>query len=296
MDYRNIIGFLAGKVKPGPLSLTGAAFPGYSTYIEVRKGVSMARFDILFFDLDGTLLGPDHATISPRTLEALAAARQAGVRLSFATGRCLGLIEGIARQQPFDYAITSNGAAIYDLKANTQLFHHPFSPEEARQACLLADQYVDFFELFVNGEILLTEKAHAMTATRALPPWHKRYFWRSSLPPIGSISQFFDQGAKGLEKMGLFEVTSSIGSKALEVSPKGCTKGLGIRWLCQRIGIDIARAAAFGDGGNDVEMLRTVGCGVAMGNAGEAVKAAADCVTAPYDADGIALFIEQYVL
>ena len=276
----------------------------------------MANYDILFFDLDGTLLGPDHATVSPRSLAALNAARNAGVQLSFATGRCLGLIEGIARQQPFDYAVTSNGAAIYDLKENKQLFHHAFSPEEARLACQIIDRYVDFFELFVNGEILLTEKAHAVTATRALPPWHKRYFWRSSLPPIGSISQFFDQGAQGLEKinlvacdpaaiarirealtpLGLFEITSSIGSNALEVSPKGCSKGLGIRWLCAQKGIDIGRAAAFGDGGNDIEMLRTVGCGVDMGNAGEAVKAAARRVTAPYDQDGVAQFIEQYVL
>ncbi|MBQ9198438.1 MAG: Cof-type HAD-IIB family hydrolase [Clostridia bacterium] len=276
----------------------------------------MANYDILFFDLDGTLLGPDHATVSPRNLAALAAAQQAGARLSFATGRCLGLIEGIARQQPFDYAVTSNGAAIYDLKANKQIFHHAFSPDEARLACQIIDRHVDFFELFVNGEILLTEKAHAMTATRALPPWHKRYFWRSSLPPIGSIGQFFDQGAKGLEKinlvecdqdavarireeleaLGLYEVTSSIGSRALEVAPKGCSKGLGIRWLCERLGIDISRAAAFGDGGNDLEMLRTVGCGVAMGNAPEAVKAVADRVAAPYDQDGIAQFIEQYVL
>ena len=276
----------------------------------------MANFDILFFDLDGTLLAPDHATISPRNLAALAAARQAGVQLSFATGRCLGLIEGIARQQPFDYAVTSNGAAVYDLKENTQLFHHAFSPEDARLACQIIDRQADFFELFVNGEILLTEKAHGMTATRTLPPWHKRYFWRKSLPPIGSIAQFFDQGAQGLEKinlvecdpalvariretleaLGLFEVTSSIGSGALEVSPKGCSKGRSIRWLCAQKGIDIARAAAFGDGSNDMEMLRTVGCGVAMGNAGEAVKAAADRVTAPHDRDGVAQFIEQYVL
>ena len=276
----------------------------------------MANYDILFFDLDGTLLLPDHATVSPRTLAALTAAQKAGVRLSFATGRCLGLIEGVARQQPFDYAVTSNGAAIYDLKENKQLFHHPFSPEEARLACQIIDRHVDFFELFVDGEILLTEHAHALTATRQLPPWHKRYFWRSSLPPISSIEAFFDQGAQGLEKinlvecdpeainrireeltpLGLFEVTSSIGSGALEVSPKGCSKGMGIRWLCQRAGIDVSRAVAFGDGGNDVEMLRTAGCGVAMGNAPEAVKAAAKRVTAPNDQDGIALFIEQYVL
>ena len=58
----------------------------------------------------------------------------------------------------------------------------------------------------------------------------------------------------------------------------------------------LSRAAALGDGGNDIEMLKTVGCGVAMGNAGDTVRAAADIVTDAYDRDGVARIIEQYVL
>ena len=275
----------------------------------------MAAFDLLFFDLDGTLLLDDHATVSPRTIRALEEASRAGVRLSIATGRCLGLISEQVRKLPFDYAVTSNGAAVYDLKAGTQLYHHAFSPEEAMTACRIIDQHVDFFELFVNGEILLTEKAHAMTATRPLPPWHQRYFWRATLPPIASLAEYLRAGAQGLEKinlvscdpedvariqqelepLGLYEITSSIGRGALEVVPRGCSKGAAIRWLCSRLEIDLQRTAAFGDGGNDMEMLTTVGCGVAMGNAGEALCRAADAVTATNMEDGIALFIEQHV-
>lgn len=276
----------------------------------------MPRFDILFFDLDGTLLGPDHTTVSPRNQEALRAASAAGVKLSFATGRCLKIISPEAMALGLDYAVTSNGAAVYDLKQDKQLYHFPFPVEQAAAACRIIGSHIDFYELFVNGEILLGREEHDKTATRHLPPWHRRYFERHLMPVVESIDAFIQAGAPGLEKLNLvecdpadiacirdelealnlFELTTSLGRGALEAVPKGCTKGSAIRWLCNHLGIDIARSAAFGDGGNDREMLLTAGCGVAMGNAPEELKKAAACVTTPYDEDGIARFIEQYVL
>ena len=276
----------------------------------------MARFDILFFDLDGTLLGPDHAAVSPRNQAALRAASRAGVRLAFATGRCLDLISPEARSLPFDYAVTSNGTAVHDLRTGKRLLRRCFTPAEAGPACRAAARLVDFFELFADGQVRLLARDHAQLGTRPLPPWHEKYFADHPLPPLGTLAEYLAAGAPGLEKlnmnrcdpaalerlraeltpMGLYEVTASAGVGLLEVVPKGCTKGAGIRWLCESQGLDIRRTAAFGDGGNDLEMLQTVGCGVAMGNADNTLKAVADAVTAPYDRDGVAQFIEQYVL
>ena len=276
----------------------------------------MARFDILFFDLDGTLLGPDHIAVSPRNREALSAAACAGVRLAFATGRCLAMIPRENVGTPFDYAVTSNGVAIHDLRADQMLYRRAFTPEEARLACRATAQCVDFFELFVDGRIRLTDSDFARVDTRPLPIWHVDYFARHHDPSLGTLEDYLAAGAPGLEKInlnmcdpaalvrlrdllapsGLFEITTSAGAGVLEVVPRGCTKGAAIRRLCDHLGVDPARAAALGDGGNDIEMLKTVGCGVAMGNANEAVRAAADIVTDAYDRDGVARFIEQYVL
>lgn len=74
----------------------------------------------------------------------------------------------------------------------------------------------------------------------------------------------------------------------LEVMPKGVTKGTGLLAVCADAGIDPAQAVAFGDSYNDIPMLKAAGMGIAMGNAEDAVKEAADIVTDDCDHDGIA--------
>ena len=72
-----------------------------------------------------------------------------------------------------------------------------------------------------------------------------------------------------------------------DVIPMGGGKPEGVRAMCERFGFTLDEAVAFGDGGNDISMLQAVGTGVAMGNAGDNVKAAADYVTTGVDDDGI---------
>ena len=277
----------------------------------------MPRFDILFFDLDGTLLSPDHRTVSPQNQEALREVRTAGVRLAVATGRCLGMIPPEALRLGLDYAVTSNGAALYDLRQEGQIYSHPFPPEEAAKACGVIERYADFYELFVDGDVLLIRSPLAEAAGCAMPPWGKFYIERrGGLPPMTSIRSFVAEGAPGLEKinlidcprdklpqlqeellaMGLFDLSSSMSYGGLEVVPKTCSKGSAIRWLCGRLGIGMERCAAFGDSSNDRDMLAAVGCGVAMENAPDDLKTAATYLAPPYDQDGIARFIRQHVL
>ena len=79
----------------------------------------------------------------------------------------------------------------------------------------------------------------------------------------------------------------------LEVMPKGINKGTGLRAICADAGIDISQAIAFGDSFNDIFMIRDAGLGIAMGNAEEEVKQAADMVTDDCDSDGIATALEK---
>ena len=74
----------------------------------------MPNFSILFLDIDGTTIGRDHFTLSPHNREALLAAKAAGVILAMSTGRCLGIVPQQLFDVGFDYAITSNGAAVQD--------------------------------------------------------------------------------------------------------------------------------------------------------------------------------------
>jgi hydroxymethylpyrimidine pyrophosphatase-like HAD family hydrolase len=82
----------------------------------------------------------------------------------------------------------------------------------------------------------------------------------------------------------------------MQVLPLGASKGAGVSWLLNRLGVDPAACMALGDGENDLEMLQLVGLGVAMGNAVEAARAVADAATAANSADGVARAVERFVL
>jgi hydroxymethylpyrimidine pyrophosphatase-like HAD family hydrolase len=82
----------------------------------------------------------------------------------------------------------------------------------------------------------------------------------------------------------------------LQVLPLGASKGAGVAWLLNHLGLNPAGMLALGDGENDIEMLQLAAVGVAMGNAGAKVKGVADAVMASNDEDGVAQAIHEYVL
>jgi len=74
----------------------------------------------------------------------------------------------------------------------------------------------------------------------------------------------------------------------------GGGKDVGIRAICEHLGISQGETMAFGDGENDVSMIRYAHIGVAMGNASDFVKAQADFVAGDVDADGLAGAVEHF--
>ena len=275
----------------------------------------MRKYDILFLDIDGTLVQSDHKTISERTRAALRAAKEAGVKLVIATGRARKIMPEMVADLDFDYILSSNGAAVDDLHTGERVYFNHFDAEAARVAYDLIKDDMNFIEFFVDGGIGLSRAAWELVGHRNLPEWHEKYFATGDAPIYESEEAFLDAGAPGLEKIGLvrypkdvlakvhaklnatglFNATGSIKS-TIELNHKSCSKGVALKELCDRLGIDIARAAAMGDSGNDVAMIQAAGCGVAMGNAKPEVLVVADHVTASNDEDGVALFIENYVL
>lgn len=81
-----------------------------------------------------------------------------------------------------------------------------------------------------------------------------------------------------------------------DITRSGADKGNALRMLAAHEGLDISECIAFGDGGNDISILRAAGIGVAMGNAADGVKASADYVTTHIDDDGIANAFRHFEL
>ena len=90
-------------------------------------------------------------------------------------------------------------------------------------------------------------------------------------------------------------MADSIGI-GLELSPRDTSKGHGLERLCEHLNVPLTESMAVGDGGNDLEIMRTAGLAVAMGNAIPEVTALADAITDDCDHDGAAKAIEKYML
>lgn len=273
--------------------------------------------DIRLFltDLDGTLLRHDHLTVTPRTRSALTALRDAGVPLCACTGRVLCLLPPAVRELDFDYALTSNGASCVDLHTGETVFSAYIPAEQAERAWALLSRVNCMIEWFVGGDILMDRASYEQWPERVRAWWHREYFGAGKGVVVEDIRDFFAAGAPKLEKIsvmdlspevgplaiepmlaqGDFEVSSSLGNN-FEITSIRADKGLGLRRLCDHLGISPEQTIAFGDGGNDVKLLRAAGTGVAMGNALPIVRENADAVTLTNDEDGVAAYLEANLL
>ena len=274
----------------------------------------MPNYDILFLDMDGTLLNSSNEA-TEHTRRALKAAQDAGVKLVAASGRTLKILPPLIGELGFDYAAVSNGASIYDLRTGERVYHHDFNLEAARAMCEVLVEECDFIEFYADGEIQVSRASFERMKHRRIPAWHQKFFAENGTRVWESEMAFVQAGAPGLEKvalvcyeaevlarvrsrlepLGLFNLADSVVG-ALEINDKACSKGAALQDICRRMGIDVKRSAAVGDSMNDLSMILAAGCGVAMGNARQEIKAAADYITASNDEDGVAKFIEEKVL
>lgn len=79
-----------------------------------------------------------------------------------------------------------------------------------------------------------------------------------------------------------------------DITSSDADKSNGLARMAEFLGLDISETMAFGDGGNDISIIRKAGVGIAMGNAGDNVKAAADYITTSVDDDGIRNALRHY--
>lgn len=106
----------------------------------------------------------------------------------------------------------------------------------------------------------------------------------------GGIDRWLDEARTTFA--GRLFVTRSL-PYYVEVSTLEGTKSNALRFLCERWGVEPDRVLAFGDADNDIDMLRFVGHGVAVGGMNDEVRNAADAVTSPVHEDGVALYVER---
>lgn len=262
---------------------------------------------LIGFDLDGTIVH-DFSHISPRVKQAIERAAAAGVEMVPATGRQLvGIPPEVLAIPGIRYVLTANGALVYDLAGQNgpvELYADRFSNPQARAVLRVLKRYHSLLGMYTGGrgynEEMTGEFARSvpeemmeyMRTTRSFVKSLDDVLRESGLP-VEKFTMFFTSEAererawRELSARGDSCTTSSL-SMNLEVNTPTANKGAGLLALGQKLGYTRRQVMALGDGSNDIEMLRAVGYGVAMGNAGPNVKAAADAVTRPCAEDGAA--------
>ena len=272
------------------------------------------KIRLIALDLDATLLD-SQKKISPRNLAALERTREMGILMVPVTGRpAQGLPQAVLDLPGLRYAVTSNGATIRDWEEDRFLLEKHLSPEKALEVLDTCWDFDMIREVFREGIGYLTQADYEILRDRyaGTPMWEYVMGTRQVLP--GSIEDFLRVDARPVEE--LFFLTGSIQEKEalrerlsglpdisfadpfpndLEVMAGGIDKGEAFLWLLDHLGIDPAETLAMGDGGSDIPLLRAAGIGIAMGNALDYVKEAADDVTVSCDEDGVALALEKYV-
>ena len=251
----------------------------------------------LLFDLDETLLRSDKS-ISPRTLSALQMCRSRGLLIGISTSRGLSNSLNFISELDPDILIVSGGALV--KYRGEYIFSAEYTPLEA--ASLIARAR----ELCGNCEITVD------TADK--------HYWNYKIDPLSVdatwgdtiYSDFLDIPESPLKICFEIAETAHAAVLAAEFPDVDCAKFSGGNWykftkktatkenailkICEHCGISTAEVIAFGDDLPDAGMLQLCGLGIAMGNAIDEVKAAADIVIGGNDEDGIADYLEKTLL
>ena len=252
----------------------------------------------VFFDIDGTLTDFTTHAIPDRVFEVLAALQKKGIRLFIATGRAKDGLS-VLNHFPFDGYITLNGQFCF-CQDGESIYENTINPEAIR--ILLRELDVNpvpcGFQLrdkrIFNFRNELVDEIHAITRNDDAPAGD---ITGIDEKPVYQVMIFMDEQQ---EKHLLAKLPGCRSSRwyptFFDLSPEGGTKVLGMDLFCERFGIRREETMAFGDGGNDLEMIRHAGIGVAMGNANEVLKNAADYVTAASGEGGIEQALRHYGL
>ena len=255
-------------------------------------------------DLDRTIL-PEALELRPRLIEAVGAVAAAGMAPIVATGRMLRSSRPFALQLGVTAPlICYQGALIADPQSGEWLRHEPMPVPLAREvieACRKREQHCN---VYVDDELYVDElNVYALEYAR-----HAKL----EAHAVGDLERWLTEPTTKIVVVGepelldalQIELRAQFGDRLfiakslpffLEVAQPGVSKGSALEWVCHRISIEPAHVVAFGDGANDIELLRDAGFGVAIEGADQILLDEADATVPGPEHDGVACFLEALV-
>ena len=288
----------------------------------------MTDIRIIALDLDGTLLD-SQKRLSERNRRALELAAARGIHVVPTTGRFFGMMPQAVRDLPFvRYAITINGAQVYDRETETALVRDEIPLDMALGVMETLDRYDVIYDCYRQNWGWMTSALQQKAADYATNEHYLRMVreFRKPVPELkahlretadrGDVQKVMlfgrrdagqgtgDEGSRHAvleeikremaERFPEIKVTASTWNN-IELNIKTAHKGNALRRFAENLGFTLANCAAFGDGMNDFTMVEAAGLGVAMANAEPEVKRVAKLLAPSNDEDGVAAIVETLV-
>jgi Cof subfamily protein (haloacid dehalogenase superfamily) len=267
-----------------------------------------AQVKLFAVDVDGTLL-TSSGRLSPTVVQACRAAERAGCTVVLASGRppraIRSILQTLGTSGP---SINHHGALIWDPVANQPIFHEPLDDELVRSIIaasrriepdlLLGLEVIDrwftdkFDPKFGSEHMRLMQPDGIMPLEQALAqPITKLNLLREPIR-LNAVMEMLDD----LYVRSLRIRVQITNPHLLQLTHARADKGVALRVLAEQMGLGPAQVMAIGDAHNDLGMIEWAGFGLAIGNAHEEVKAAADVVVESNDEHGVAFAIQRYIL
>ncbi len=270
----------------------------------------------ILLDIDGTLTN-SQKEITPRTRDALLRAQKAGTRLVLASGRPAQGLHSFARKlDMFNYHgifCCFNGAKVMDCQTDEVYFNQTITVDQAKRVLEHIKQF-DIVPVIDQGPYMHTTNVffkvpNAQGEIFQVIEYEARnngYLLKEHVDLAAHIdwepNKILTAGVPAYLNDHAAQIAAPFGDELnamftapyyFEFTPKGVDKAKALEESLGKLGITAQETVAFGDAQNDMTMLAFAGCGVAMGNAVEETKAAADMITEDCDHDGIACALEK---
>jgi len=263
---------------------------------------------LVAIDVDGTLLNSKNQ-LTTQTKEMIGLARNLGIKIVLCTGRPFQGIRNLLQELQLDtsdeFAISFNGAVIQELGENNILLHQPLSFEALQEieaisrklkvpyhiqsddAIYTSNQDISYYTAYdshLNGSLIKYRTLAELQET----PVNKILF-------VGH-PDFLEDVIKKIPK-NFFEDYNLMKSLDyfFEFLHKDANKGTALKKLAEKLTIQPEEIAAIGDNDNDISMLEFAGFAIAMGNASEKAKQAADFITKSNDENGVVHAFQQFL-
>ena len=285
---------------------------------------------IIALDLDGTLLDSEKR-LSDTNRDALARAAERGVLIVPTTGRFFGMMPPAVRDLPFvRYAITINGAQVYDRETDTALVRDEIPLDMALGIMEVLDRYDVIYDCYRQNWGWMTAALQDKAADYATNEHYLKMVreFRKPVPELkahlretaadGDVQKIMlfgrrDQGSgigdqgtgshlvleaikrEMAEKFPEIKVTASTWNN-IELNIKSAHKGNALKRFAEHLGFGLENCMAFGDGMNDFTMVEAAGLGIAMANAEPEVKRVAKWIAPSNDEDGVAAGLAKWGL